>query len=573
MIGRALMLVPLAALGSLAPAASAQVGPAANVDVQLRQFGVGNAFRPGEVTAIQVSLTSGLDEAVPCWVQWEVPNAEGDIAEYARSVTLSPGSPALVWLYAPLPPNASRSTVWTIRVFEERDGKRRRELGGARISPADVNAFRHELERGMIAVVGRAKMRLDEYGNPWNRRPNPPGAHEETRIVSGILAHELPDRWDGFKLFEAVVWSDAFPQQLRVDSANALREYIRRGGHLVITLPEAGNPWGLGARGQTWLDDLLVHQAPRTDEGVMLSDLTPVLAKTNFIPIDIELSIRVFKEIGGEFDAIDNGYEPLIALPDDGRVVVIQRVFGFGRITIIGIDLSSQQIASMRLPHADVFWNRILGRRADTPQPNELKAMEEEDPRLLARGVANELTIGDSRLFKDSIDKGGRAEVGLLGALFLFIAYWILAGPVGFFLLKQRGYVRHAWLAFAAAAGLFTAIAWGGVRVLRERNVEFRHVTFLDHVTRPPQPGAVDEPRFQRGICWGSLYLPSYGDARVSIDSDAQQRDLLLTWAAPEKPPERFPNVDRYAIDVGRAPADYEIPVRATATQLYATWL
>jgi hypothetical protein len=567
------MLVPLAALGSLAPAASAQVGPAANVDVQLRQFGVGNAFRPGEVTAIQVSLTSGLDEAVPCWVQWEVPNAEGDIAEYARSVTLSPGSPALVWLYAPLPPNASRSTVWTIRVFEERDGKRRRELGGARISPADVNAFRHELERGMIAVVGRAKMRLDEYGNPWNRRPNPPGAHEETRIVSGIQAQELPDRWEGFKLFEAVVWSDAFPQQLRVDSANALREYIRRGGHLVITLPEAGNPWGLGARGQTWLDDLLVHQAPRTDEGVMLSDLTPVLAKTNFIPIDIELSIRVFKEIGGEFDAIDNGYEPLIALPDDGRVVVIQRVFGFGRITIIGIDLSSQQIASMRLPHADVFWNRILGRRADTPQPNELKAMEEEDPRLLARGVANELTIGDSRLFKDSIDKGGRAEVGLLGALFLFIAYWILAGPVGFFLLKQRGYVRHAWLAFAAAAGLFTAIAWGGVRVLRERNVEFRHVTFLDHVTRPPQPGAVDEPRFQRGICWGSLYLPSYGDARVSIDSDAQQRDLLLTWAAPEKPPERFPNVDRYAIDVGRAPADYEIPVRATATQLYATWL
>ncbi|MHC4652978.1 MAG: hypothetical protein ACYTES_19250, partial [Planctomycetota bacterium] len=422
MIGRALMLVPLAALGSLAPAASAQVGPAANVDVQLRQFGVGNAFRPGEVTAIQVSLTSGLDEAVPCWVQWEVPNAEGDIAEYARSVTLSPGSPALVWLYAPLPPNASRSTVWTIRVFEERDGKRRRELGGARISPADVNAFRHELERGMIAVVGRAKMRLDEYGNPWNRRPNPPGAHEETRIVSGIQAQELPDRWEGFKLFEAVVWSDAFPQQLRVDSANALREYIRRGGHLVITLPEAGNPWGLGARGQTWLDDLLVHQAPRTDEGVMLSDLTPVLAKTNFIPIDIELSIRVFKEIGGEFDAIDNGYEPLIALPDDGRVVVIQRVFGFGRITIIGIDLSSQQIASMRLPHADVFWNRILGRRADTPQPNELKAMEEEDPRLLARGVANELTIGDSRLFKDSIDKGGRAEVGLLGALFLFIA-------------------------------------------------------------------------------------------------------------------------------------------------------
>jgi hypothetical protein len=573
MIDRALIAVPLTGLVCLAPA-WAQVGAETNVVVQLRQFGVGNAFRPGEVTAIQVSLTSGLDEAVPCWVQWEVPNAEGDVGEYGRSVTLSPGTPALVWLYAPLPPHATRTTIWTIRVFEERDGRRRQELGGGQFSPADVNALGHELERGMIAVVGRAKMRLDEYGNPWNRRANPPGAHEETRIVSGILAQELPDRWEGLKAFEAVVWSDALPQQLRVDSANALREYVRRGGHLVITLPEAGNPWGLGARGQTWLDDLLVQQAPRTDEGVMLSDLTSVLAKTDYLPIDIELSIRVFKDAKRDFDAIDNGYEPLIALPDDdGRVVVIQRVFGFGRITISGIDISSQQMASMRIPHADVFWNRVLGRRSDTPQPNELKAMDDEDPRLLARGVANELVIGDSRLFKESIDKSGSAGVGLMAALVLFIVYWIMAGPPGFFLLKQRGHVRHAWLAFAAAAGLFTALAWGGVRVLREHNIEFKHVTFLDHVTRPPQSGAVDEPRFQRGICWGSLYLPSYGDVRVSIESDAPQRDLLLTWAAPEKPPERFPNVDRYTVDVGRAPADYEIPVRATATQLYASWL
>jgi hypothetical protein len=572
MIDRALIAVSLTGLVCLSAGASAQVGTETDVVVQLRQFGVGNAFRPGAVTAIQVSLTSGLDEAVPCRVQWEVPNAEGDVGEYGRSVTLSPGTPALVWLYAPLPPHTTRTTIWTIRVFEERDGRRRRELGGGQFSPADVNAFRHELKRGMIAVVGRAKMRLDDYGNPWNRRENPPGAHEETRIVSGILAQEIPDRWEGLQAFEAIVWSDALPQQLRVDSANALREYVRRGGHLVITLPEAGNPWGLGARGQTWLDDLLVQQAPRTDEGVMLSELTPVLAKTDSIPINIEVSIRVFKEAQRDFDAIDNGYEPLIALPD-GRVVVVQRVFGFGRITISGIDISSQQMASMRIPHADVFWNRVLGRRSDTPHPNELKAMDDEDPRLLARGVANELMIGDSRLFKDSIDKGGSAEIGLLAALVLFIVYWIVAGPPGFFLLKQRGHVRHAWLAFAAAAGLFTALTWGGVRVLREHNTEFKHVTFLDHVARPPQPGAVDEPRFQRGTCWGSLYLPSYGNVRVSIDSDAPQRDLLLTWAAPEKPPDRFPNVDRYAVDVGRAPADYEIPVRATATQLYASWL
>jgi hypothetical protein len=245
MTGRALNLVLLAALASLAPAAVAQVPAKADVAVQLRQFGVGNVFRPGEVTAIRVSLESALDEATLCWVQWEVPNAEGDHAEYGRSITLSPGTPASVWLYAPLPPNATTSTVWKVRVFEQREGKRRRELGGARISPANANAFGHELERGLIAVVGRAKLGLDGYVNPLpQRRPNPPGAHEETHVVSGISAQELPDRWQGFKAFEAVVWSDAIPEQLREDSADALREYVRRGGHLVITLPEAGNDAG-----------------------------------------------------------------------------------------------------------------------------------------------------------------------------------------------------------------------------------------------------------------------------------------------------------------------------------------
>ncbi|MCH8152111.1 MAG: hypothetical protein IH830_07035 [Planctomycetes bacterium] len=566
---RQLAVAMIATLTAVVSTATAQGG---DVEVQLEQFGVGSAFRPGDVVAIRLSLTSSLDEATLCWVQWEVPNAEGDVAEYGRSVTLNPGTPASIWLYAPIPPQASAQTIWTIRVFEERDGRRRRELGGKRIAasaPGQVG-----IDDGMIAVIGRARMRLDDYANPrgpWNRA-NPPGAHEGVRIVSGIEPRELPDRWEGLKAFEAVVWSDALPQELRVDAAGALREYIRRGGHLVITLPQTGNPWGLGAVGQTYLDDLLLPNAPRKDEAVRLSELVAVLSKSQRVLRDIELSIRVFKEIGGEFDAIDNHYEPLIALPD-GRVIAVQRTFGFGRITILGIDLASQQLASMGLPQADAFWNRVLGRRADTPRANELLVMENADPRLLARGSGNRVTIGDGRLFEMSVSKTGEAGGGLLGAFVLFAAYLIIAGPGGFFLLKQQGYVKHSWVAFAATAGLFTAIAWGGVRIFRQHGTELRHVTFLDHVARPLSDSSFDEPQFQRATCWSSLYSPGYGDVRISIDSEPQQRDLLLSWAAPEKVAERFPNVDRYRVDVGKAPADYDIPVRATATQLYAQWL
>ncbi len=565
----------LAALALAAQAGAMQPGEDADVEIEVEQLGVGNAYRPGAITAMRLVLRSSLDEPTPVWVQWEVPNAEGDIAEYGRSVVLNPGSRELLWLYAPLSPHTQDGTRWTVRVFEERDGRRRRELGGdPRISPARIGSARIELDTGMIAVVGRARMRLEDYSNTWNRRTNPPGAHESTRIISGIAPQAMPDRWEGLSAFEAVIWSDALPQQLRVDSAAALRQYVRRGGHLVIILPEAGNPWGLGSMGETWLDDLLPGQAPRKDDGVMLSALMPTLSKTRLPPVrDFELSVRVFKDIGGSFDAIDNRYEPLVAL-GDGRVIAVQRLVDFGRITIIGVDLTSQRLASMRLPQADAFWNRILGRRSDTPQPNELLVMDETDPRMLTRGSANEVSIGDGRLLQH-INKSGQASLGLLAAALLFGTYWLVAGPVGFFVLKQKRISRHSWLAFAATAGIFTAVAWGGVRLFRQADIEFRHVTFLDHVVRPAT-SLGSEPHYQRAVSWGSLYLPTYGTIDVSIESDPGEsgQNLLFTWEAPPPDqPDRFPNVDRYMIDVGRSPADYTLPVRATATQLYMNWM
>ncbi len=566
--------LPALLLLSSAAAAHGQAAGDAEVSVELSQFGVGSAFRPGDIAAIRLDLTTSLPEPTPCWVQWEMPNAEGDIAEYGRSVTLSPGMTAPVWLYAPISPRATSQSVWTVRAFEERDGRRRQELGGARISPGLAGAQLVEPDRGMIAVVGRARMGLDEYANSWSERATPPGAHEETRIISGILPQDLPDRWEGLKPFEAVVWSDALPQQMRTDAAGALREYVRRGGHLVITLPEAGNPWGLGARGQNWLDELIVHQAPRRDEGVLVSELLPLLSKAKSVPRDFELSLRVFRDEHAGFDAIDNQYAPLLSLPEpDGRVVAVQRLVGFGRITILGVDLSSQRLASMRLPHADAFWNRVLGRRSDTPQASEVQAMKSIEPRVLTSGGANELMIGDGRLFGEHVDKAGRAGLGLFAAVFLFGGYWLLAGVGSFYMLKSRGLVRHSWIAFAATAAVFTAVAWGGVRVFREHTSEFRHVTVLDHVARPPDDPRPDELHYQRAFAWGALYSPGYGEERVSIDSEPMQQDLLLTWAAPDDAPERFPNVDRYAIDVGRSFADYRIPVRATATRLYADWM
>lgn len=556
------------------------------VTIEVDQFGLGNVFRPGDLTAIRLKLTSNLSQPTPVWVQWEVPNADGDIAEYGRSLTLTPNVPALAWLYAPLPPEAGPSTVWTVRVFEERDGQRRAEVGGTRINAGGSQGV--EPAASMIAVVAQQRLGLDQYKNqpsPLTRTLRPISAHEDTQIASGIRPTQLPDRWYGYLPYEALVWAgDNEPKDLGIDQSEAIREWVRRGGHLVISLPTAGNPWGLGIMGQTDLEDLLPCRmqgaVPRKDDAVPLADLVPVLSKHHsVIPLvpsrkPPEFSIRVFKELkGGEnrLNVIDNHYEPLIAMPD-GRVIAIQRQYGFGRVTVVGIDLAEGRLNGLGLPQADAFWNRILGRRMDTPTAGELTALANDQSEPLARTNFNENALGSGPLITGTISMDAEAGKGLLLALTLFIAYWLLAGPLGFWLLKQYGLVRHAWLGFAACAGLFTAIAWGGVTLFPKR-IEISHVTFLDHVARAPEDPRPGEPQYQRAVSFLSAYVPQYGPTTYAIDSEQDQRDLLLSWTPPGALAPKFRNVDRYRVDVSKGFSRFPMPARSTATQLYAHWL
>jgi hypothetical protein len=579
---RSLRTLAAIVLGVGGPVATAG---AADVDVALEQFGVGSAWRAGEMPgAIRVRLTSTVmtQAARRVWAQWEVPDADGDISAWGREVTLTAGRPTSLWLYAPLPgPHRMlNSTVTLVRVFDYDDASRGAELGVLRVTAAAANAMDVRPDQGMILQIGRRSLALEDYRNL--QEPDlPVAANEDTRIVSGVRPDELPDRWYPLKSFEAVVWGpDASPQDLRLDAAQALRDFIERGGHLIIVLPEANPQWGLGAdQGAipAELGSLLPRQAPRKDDAVPISALLPALAKPNTVPrtpagqiISFNVSIRVFKEIGGQFNAIDRPYEPLIALAD-GRVVVIQRTFGHGRITIVGIDVSNGQLRAVELPQADAFWNRILGRRHDTPRKAELDAMAKAQ-RIVSRFNQDRINLGSGRLMEEHINMSSRAGRGLGVAMLLFGSYFA-AAAFGFVFLRQYRQEKHAWLVFVATAVIFTGFAWGAASLMRERTPKIQHLTYLDHVAQRPDALRSDERQLQRAVSWFNLNIPDYGQPRVSIDSLEGERDLLMAWSSPHRAPDYFPNADTYAVDMGHKPADYRVPGRATAKQFYSHYL
>ncbi|MCA9295803.1 MAG: hypothetical protein KC983_04785, partial [Phycisphaerales bacterium] len=577
------------------PGAMAQTG---EITINLDQLGVGGVLRPGDMTGMRLSVESRRPDAVNVWVQWEVRNADGDIGEYGRTLTINPGSSTnstRFWLYAPLSPNLRGDTTWTVGVYEMVDGVRGQRLAETLLSPPNPGSIA-PADISLIAVLGTSRGNLDGLSLRGQQGAMPIASHEETRTAAGIGVAEAPDYWWGWSTYEAIYWGDAVaapPTGLVDDRATALVDWIARGGHLIINLPASGNPWALGVPGPITreLERLLpgyertksgIRPAiPETREAIPLSRVLPQLAKSGYESalgdlVRQPVTMRVFRDSTTGFDVIDNHYQPLIAT-DAGEVFVIQRTYGRGQITVIGLDLSQPVLASNGLPQGDAFWNRILGRRADTPTRSEYDAIEAA--RMHVRGFnVTEYALGRGDAVVSAINQSQQAGVGLLLALVLFIVYWLVAGPGAYFALKSYKQSKHSWLAFALASIVFTGIAWAAVTVIPNRHLNIKHLTILDHIAQPSwdQRDTLEEPQMQTATSYISIYNPTYNDTVLTINSaDPPQHDLLIPYSPPRSITQEFPNAARFRVDCAPGqdtPAELELPSRSTSTLVKARW-
>ncbi|MBX3356649.1 MAG: hypothetical protein KF724_13210 [Phycisphaeraceae bacterium] len=565
----------------------------AQVEVKLERYGVGDRWRSGDFVGIQVSFTSDLSEPTPVRVEWSVPDANGDMAEYSRSLVLNPRQSATRWLYGRLPPmrsvGISDEFITLIRVFEERDGRRVRELASQRIkaSDAQVRPMAVSIEDDLVGIVGAGRMGLDGYEPVASFGDRPVSLNTATMFARGIQPRDLPDRWEGLFPYQALIWSEGSPAALSAEQSEALRTWIRRGGHLVIVLPEAGNPWTLGSATAHGLSALLPSQMPQRLEGTPVASLLPILSKSDSLRVeDATVPIQVFDP-----SRLDRGFVPLLALPSprdsatgelaprpgtlDGAVVAVQAMVGHGRISLIGIDvdgLHRRRLQAGDLPQADVFWNCVLGRRGDTPTAAELQGWADSEPRRLSRGQPTIFAV-EGALVSGRIGLRGQAALGLLGVLALFATYWVVAGPAAWVVLGKLRQRQLTWLVFVGVALLFSGIAWGASRLMSEREPRVQHVTVLDWIARGPHEPPSTAPRLARAVSWFSAALPGYGAAEITVDRDSGERNLLTIWSPPPSGSTlTFPNPSRYEVPID-SPGSIEVPSRATSSEFEVHWM
>lgn len=555
------------------------------VELGLETFGVGNQARLGDWAAIRLRVIDHAATPRNVLLRISMRDSDGDRPEVERVIAANPGVVEGPWLYMRLPFDLSTqgsSSGLTASAYEALEPASGEVLPGAGFRAGRLLARAPLIPKnsqivspvqGMIAVIDASSrtMGLDAYARlaAAGGAPYSPGRAEATEIVTMRSPLDLPDRWFGLQPFEAIVWLGADPVELRGDRARAVREWVHRGGHLIVVIPPVGQTWTNQASNE--LFPILPVATFTRRESVDLEAFRPLLAgdkkttgtrpgakgaEPNDDPVRLPKS-AVVHTFAPHADARAGEAVRLISAPD-GQCVVVRRLVGQGAVTLIGIDLSASNFSQGASLDAVAFWHRILGKRGQ-----------------FAKDTSGSLSVpSTARIDRDIptwIRDSGRSAAGVLLALVLFAIYWLIAGPLGFAIIKKKNMARHAWVAFLAVAGVFTAIAWGGASVLRPRKVQAKHLTFIDHIYGQP----VDRARG-----WFGILLPTYGDSTIKVGDPLDEqgiaplvgKNLIAAWDDVNEPrSQTFPNSRAYPIDA-RSLDSIRVPTRATAKEIVADW-
>jgi len=544
----AVLLGALLACGALLPAgpAGAQLNQVQyKIDRGGGYIGIAGVVRPGHWTPMRVTLANLSTELREVGVQWLLEDEDGDRVIAQRRATLNPGRADIhVWLYAPpdMSTNA-RNLRWTVQVVDAETGK---GLG----EPIVVTTFADDPTLQLlpphinsIAIMGSLTLGLDDMAAGTT-------SHEVTALATGLNLTKLPDRWYGLSAFNTLIWTDRGGEGgsptdagYTFDQQEALRQWVRRGGHLVIVLPAYNQPW-TGSK----LADIL----PVTDTQMRrVTDIPPESAGTVISAERAPVTMTVF-------DLPAHSTAEVIERDRRGNAVVVAKRYGFGRVTLMGLDIADPTIVNMGLPNGKWnLWHKVFNWHAPAIAQAQIKGQVERND-LLRPDLrhANPERIGPDWL-PGIIDMTGTATPALLLAILIFIVYWLAAGPGLYGLLRAKGLHRHTWVVFVLVVGVFTGVTWAGALLFRQGQTTVAHFSVLDIDGNTGQVHA-------RG--WLSLFVPQFGTANIAIDPDHPEahNTLASPGVVSQLDAGRFPDQQAYTVDAG-SPTAADIPVRATA--------
>jgi hypothetical protein len=532
----------------------AAVGQSAGITLTVPAGGLGldGFIRPGDWAGLAVDIDNpGLDD-IDAELAWLHRDQDGDTVAATRRITLTrQRTGQRVWLYAAVPITANVNTTWAVRLTSVDTGEL---LASLSLQPGADPML--STQREILAVTSNAELGLNDYLRHETR-------HAPLSIVRGLSLDRLPDRWMGLYSLKTFIWTQdlggdpADPLQTSEASLFAMREWVARGGHLVVVLP---------AVGQTWTGSPLADMLP-LPTGEMQSieeDDWPVWLGGLRQEGRPTIRMTVFRE-----PSQDSGITALLR-DRQNRPVALGKRYGFGRVTLMGLDLTQPALIREGLPTGERrLWNTLFG----WVPPAYQEAYTEAQVRNRQMRRSRDLPAVELASFVDSrISMTGTVGVVLIGAIGLFSIYWLVVGVVLLPLMKAKQLERYTWVAFVAGVLLFAGVAWGGAALLKPGKTSISHFSVIDidgrsGLTRVQSDLSLFVPNFENLEVGLPAAMPAVlgGPSHSTISSTGLNPAPQLTTG--------FPDAQTYRIDAADPRQYPALPMRATSKQLRLEYL
>ena len=394
--------------------------------------------------------------------------------------------------------------------------------------------------------------------------------------------NDLPGNVIGYEGVDAIVWMDADARTLTEGtnrSLDAIKEWVRQGGRLVVTQPE-----------QPFKVDKLADLLPvKSDGGAIFSVKMEQRS-------DVDALRRILEEPTGrktqgwpaKWTSPAGPFMVARARPTDDAVVeewvdwttpdaalgtrtpyIARRPYGLGSVTWVAQDLGGKALTNAPRPGWPVVWDRVFGLNNKTDGEGVTDTnLQDEIGKKWAEG--NGADLGYALLNGMELSNKTAYLIGI--ASFFFIGYWFVAGPGVYLVLAGRKQTHLSWFAFGATAVVATALTVLLVRLVVRGAPELRHVS---EFRAAPGGPAVAYSRF-------GLYIPRDGDQQVILEgTDPRPVSSSYLTAFAINPQylkgeeDQFPAYLDYAVKVhdGTQPADVRFPYRSTLKKLEAKWV
>lgn len=318
-------------------------------------------------------------------------------------------------------------------------------------------------ERGGLALLNGIKL-------PGQDRP---------KVIIDLSLEELPERAEGLRSFNLLVFNDVDTSVLTPAQANALAAWVQQGGQLVI---------GGGAGAQRTVAGLPDSLLPVTLRGSAETGGEALDRLAAFAEAEPILQTGTFVVARGEAPA-----ESVLAAAG-GLPLVVEKSYGDGAVNFIAFDLAGAPFNGW--PGTTVFWQKLLGPLGRYPE----NVPFDMSPRQLR---ANNINYALSNI--PSLDLPSIQSITIL-----LVVYVLIVGPFNYLLLRRQKRLHWAWITIPVITLLFTAASFGIGYGMRGNDLVLNKIAVVE--TRPSGDASVTS--------YMGLFSPRMQSYEVTVEDE-----------------------------------------------------